>query len=69
MLIVFDDMIEDMEGNKKLSSIVTELFIRGRKLDILLLFISQSYFKVPKIITLNLTHCFMMDTKKIESII
>ena len=69
VLIVFDDMIEDMEGNKKLSSIVTELFIRGRKLDILLLFISQSYFKVPKIITLNLTHCFMMDTKKIESII
>ena len=54
-------MIEDMEGNKKLSSIVTELFIRGRKLDILLLFISQSYFKVPKIITLNVTHCFMME--------
>ena len=37
-----------METNKKLSPIVTELFLRGKKLNILLVFISQSYFKVPK---------------------
>ena len=43
MLIVFDDMIADMISNKNLNSIVTELFIRGRKLDISLVFINQSY--------------------------
>ena len=48
VLIVFDDMIADMINNKKLNSIVTELFIRGRKLNISLVFITQSYFKVPK---------------------
>ena len=53
VLIVFDDMIADMETNKKLSPIVTELFFRERKLDISLIFISQSYFKVPKTIRLN----------------
>ena len=44
ILIVFDDMITDMIHNKKLNSIVTELFIKGRKLDISLVFITQSYF-------------------------
>ena len=48
ILIVFNDMIADMIHNKKLNSIVTELFIRGRKLNISLVFITQSYFKVPK---------------------
>ena len=48
ILIVFDDMIVDMINNKKLNSIVIELFIRGRKLNISLVFITQSYFKVPK---------------------
>ena len=48
ILIVFDDMIADMIHNKKLNSIVTELFIRGRKLNISLVFVTQSYFKVPK---------------------
>ena len=48
ILIVFDDMIADMINNKKLDSVVTELFIRGRKLNISLVFITQSYFKVPK---------------------
>ena len=48
VLIVFDDMIADMINNKKLDSIVTELFIRGRKLNISYVFITQSYFKVPK---------------------
>ena len=60
MLIVFDDMIADMKSNKKLSPIVTELFLRGRKLNVLLVFISQTYFKVPKTIRLNATHYFMM---------
>ena len=48
ILIVFDDMIADMIKNKELNSIVTELFIRGRKLNISLVFITQSYFKVPR---------------------
>ena len=60
VLIVFDDMIADIESNNKLSPIVTELFLRGRKLNISLVFISQSYFNVPKTIRLNATHCFIM---------
>ena len=52
-------MIADMIHNKKLNSIVTELFIRGRKLNISLVFITQSYFKVPKNVTLNTTHFFI----------
>ena len=54
ILIVFDDMIANMINNKNLNSIVTELFIRGRKLNISLVFITQSYFKVPKYVRLNL---------------
>ena len=50
---MFDDMIADMESNSKLSPIVTELFLRGRKLNNLLVFISQSYFEVSKTIRLN----------------
>ena len=46
VLIVFDDIIVDMLHNKKLNSVVTELFIRGIKLNICLVFIIQSYFKV-----------------------
>ena len=60
ILIVFDDMIADMINNKKLNSIVTELFIRGRKLNISPVFISQSYFKLPKDVRLNTTHFFIM---------
>ena len=48
ILIVFDDMITDMINNKKLNPVVTELFIRGRKLNISIVFITQSYFKVSK---------------------
>ena len=58
VLIVFDDMIADMIHNKKLNSIVTELFIRGSKLNIFL-FITQSYFKVPKDVRLNTSHFFI----------
>ena len=54
--IIFDDMIADMINNKQIDSIVTELFIRGRKLNIYLRFITQSYFKVPKDVILNTTH-------------
>ena len=53
-------MITGMINNKKLNSIVTELFIRGRKLNISLVFITQSYFKVPKDVRLNSTHFFIM---------
>ena len=59
ILIVFDDMIADMMSNNKLNSIVIELFIRGRKLNISLVFITQSYFKVPKEVRLNTTHFFI----------
>ena len=57
-VIVLDDMIAHMINNTKLNSIVTKLFIRGRKLNIYLLFITQSYFKVPKDVRLNTTHFF-----------
>ena len=60
ILIVFDDMIADMISNKKLDSIATELFIRCRKLNISLVFISQSYFKIPKDVRNNSTHFFIM---------
>ena len=59
VLIVFDDLIDDMESNKKLSPNITELFLIGRKLSISLVFISQSYFKVPKTKRLNATHYFL----------
>ena len=58
ILIVFDDTIADMINNKKLNPIVTELFIRGRKLNISIVFITQSYFKVSKDVRLNSTHFF-----------
>ena len=60
ILIVFDDMIPDMINNKKLNSVVTELFIRGRKSNISLVFITQSYFKFPKIVKLNSTRSFVI---------
>ena len=60
VLIVFDDMIADMINNKKLNPVVTELFIRGRKLNIPIVCITHSYFKVPKDIRLNSTHFFIM---------
>ena len=53
-------MIVDIFSNKKINPIVTELFIRGRKLNLSLVFITQSYFAVPKNIRLNSTHYFIM---------
>ena len=60
ILIVFDDLSADMLRSEKLNPIVTGLFIRGRKLNISLDFITQSYFAVPKNIRLNSTHYFIM---------
>ena len=60
ILIVFDDVIAHMINIKKLNPIVTELFIRGRKLNISIIFITQSYFKKPKDVRLNSTHFFIM---------
>ena len=56
ILMVFDDMVADMLNNKNLNPIVTELFIRGRKLKISLVFITQCYFAVLKSIRINFTH-------------
>ena len=53
-------MIADIIHNKKLNSIVTELFIKGRKLNISLGFITQSYFKIPKDVRLNTAHFFIV---------
>ena len=53
-------MIADMINNEKLNSRVTELFIRGKKLNISIVFITQSYFEVPKDVRINLTHFFIM---------
>ena len=57
-LIVFDDMMADMLSDKKLNP--TELFIRGRKLDISLVFIAQPDFSVPKDIRINSMHYFII---------
>ena len=56
ILLVFDDMIADMINNKKLNPVVAEYFIRGRKLNISITFITQSYLRVPK----DITHFFIM---------
>ena len=56
VLIVFDDMKTDMEAKDKLTSIVTALFLRVTKINVLLVFMSRSYFKVAKTIILNATH-------------
>ena len=60
ILIIFDDMIADMINNNKLNPIVMELFIRGRKPNISMVFITQSYFKIPKDVRLDSTHFFIM---------
>ena len=55
ILIVFHDMIADMINNKKLNPVATELFIRGRKLNICIVFITQPYVKVIKDVRLDTT--------------
>ena len=59
-LIAFDDMIADIMTNKRFRAIIKELFIRCRKLHISLVFITQSYFSVPKDVRLNSTHYLIM---------
>ena len=68
ILIVFDDTIADMINNQKLNSLITELFIRGRKLNISLVFIMQSYFKVPKDVRPNSTHFFIPNKRELRQI-
>ena len=63
VLIVFDDLIADMINDKNLDSIVTEWFIRRRKLNISIVFITQSYFNVPKDVRLKSTHFFIMKIR------
>ena len=64
VLIVFDDMIADIMSSKKFKAIIKELFIRCRKLNISIVFITQSYFRTPKDARLNSTHYVIM---KIQS--
>ena len=64
IFVVFDDMIAVIMTNKKFQAIIKELFIRCRKLNISLVFISQSYFSVPKDVRLNSRHYLIMKIKK-----
>ena len=66
MLIIFDDMIVDIMTNERFQAIIKELFIRCRKLDISLVFITQSYFSVPKDVRLNSAHLIMKINNKRE---
>ena len=63
ILLVFDDMIVNILSNKKLNPIVTELFIRDRKLNMSLVYITHSYFAVPKDIRLYPAHYFIMKIR------
>ena len=65
VLIIFDNIIADMINNIKLNPVVTELFIRGRKLSISIVFITQSYFKVPKDVTLNKTYFLVIKIQQL----
>ena len=56
---MFDDIIADMISNKNLHPVVTELFIRSQRLNISLIFVTQSYFPIPKDVRLNTTHFFI----------
>ena len=60
-------MISDMINNKKFNPVVTELFIRSRKLNIAIVFITKSYFKAPKEVRLNTTHFFIMKISSKEN--
>ena len=71
VLIIFDDMIADIMRSEKFKAIVKELFIRCRKLNISIVFITQSYFRTPKGATVNSTHYILMkmgNKKELKSI-
>ena len=57
---VFDDMIADIEYNKNFKQIIKELFYRARKINVSILFITQSYFRTLKDARLNSTHYILM---------
>ena len=63
IFIVFDDMIADIMTNKKFQALIKELFIRRRKLNVSLVFITQSYFRVSKDVRLNSTHDLIMKIR------
>ena len=60
VLTVFDDMIADITSSKKFKAMIKELFIRCRKLNISIVFITQSYFRPPKDARLNSRHYIIM---------
>ena len=62
VLIVFDDMIADIEYNKKFKRIIKGLFYRARKINVLIVFITRSYFRALKNARLNSAHCILMET-------
>ena len=69
--IVFDGMIADIMSNKKFQAIIKELFIRCKKVNISLVFITQSYFSLPKDLILNSTHYLIMkinNRKELQNI-
>ena len=71
VLIVFDDMIADIMTSKKFQLLIKELFIRCRKINISLVFITQSYYSVPKDVRLNSTHYLIMkinNERELENI-
>ena len=71
ILTVFDDMIADISSNKKFQTIIKELFIRCRKVNISLVLITQCYFSVPKDVRLNPTHYLIMkinNRKELQNI-
>ena len=71
VLIIFDDMIADIMRSEKFKAIVKELFIRCRKLNISIAFITLSYFRTPKDARLNITHYIIMkigNKKELKSI-
>ena len=65
-LIVFDDMIADLMTNKRFQAVIKKLFTRCRKSNISLVFMTQSYFSVPKEVRLNSTHYLIKINKDLE---
>ena len=63
-LIVFDETTADIMTNRRFQAIIKELFVRCKKLNISLVFISQSYFSVPKNVRLNSTRYLIMKINK-----
>ena len=66
ILIVFDDMIADLMTNKRFQAVIKKLFTKCRKSNISLVFMTQSYFSVPKEVRLNSTHYLIKINKDLE---